>query len=171
MFFLIEYSNYSPGPHDAIAVGVDTSGQIDSAHIVMFVNPAIVNQPPPSGTEQGINYNSGTTVTLELFAPYKEFVYLIGDFNDWKVETNYFLNRFEIDSANVIWWITLDNVTQGTEYAFQYLVDGKLRIGDPYTKKILDPWNDEYIPPETYPDLKPYPYDKTVEPVSIFQTG
>ena len=80
-----------------------------------------------------------------MFAPYKEFVYLIGDFNDWKVETNYFLNRYEYDSDNVVWWITLDNVIQGTEYAFQYLVDGEIRIGDPYTKKILDPWNDSIL--------------------------
>ena len=171
LFFLFEYNNYTPGPHDAVAVGVDTAGQIDSAYIIMFVNPAIVNQTPPSGTEQGINYNSGTSVTLLLFAPYKEFVYLIGDFSDWKVETDNFLKRYEIDSDNVIWWITLDNVTQGTEYAFQYLVDGESRIGDPYTKKILDPWNDEYISPETYPDLKPYPQGKTAELVSIFQTG
>ena len=171
LFFIFSYNNYTPGPHDAVAVGVDTSGQIDSAYIIMFVNPTIVNQPPPPGTEQGINYNSGTSVTLLLFAPYKEFVYLIGDFNDWKVETNYFLKRYETAPDKVIWWITLDNVTEETEYAFQYLVDGELRIGDPYTKKVLDPWNDEYIPPETYPDLKPYPYGKTAEIVSLFQTG
>ena len=171
IIYLFSYNNYTPGSHDVVAVGVDTSGQVDSAYIVMFVNPAIVNQPPPSGTEQGINYNSTTSITLMLFAPYKDFIYLIGDFNDWKVETDYFLNRYESSPDNVIWWITLDNVTEGTEYAFQYLVDGELRIGDPYTKKILDPWNDGFISSQTYPDLKPYPHGKTAELVSIFQTG
>jgi 1,4-alpha-glucan branching enzyme len=171
IIFLFSHNNYSPGAHDVTAVGVDTSGQADSAYIVMFVNPIVVNQAPPSGTEQGINYNSTTSVTLLLFAPYKEFIYLIGDFNDWKVETNYFLNRYEAASDNVIWWITLDNLTDGTEYAFQYLVDGELRIADPYTKKILDPWNDQYISSQTYPNLKPYPEGKTAELVSIFQTG
>lgn len=171
IFFLFSYTNYTPGPHEVIAVGLDTAGIIDSASIVMFVNPSIVNQAPPPGTDQGINYNSTTSVTLILFAPYKEFIYLIGDFNDWRVETEYFLNRYETTTDNVIWWITLDNVTEGTEYAFQYLVDGELRIGDPYTKKILDPWNDEYISSQTYPNLKPYPEGKTAELVSIFQTG
>ena len=171
LFFLFSYNNYTPGPHDAVAVGVDTAGQVDSAYIIMFVNPTIVSQPPPSGTQHGINYNSGTSLTLLLFAPYKEFVYLVGDFSDWKVETVYFLNRFETSPDNVVWWITLDNVTQETEYAFQYLVDGEIRIGDPYTKKVLDPSNDSFILPETYPDLKPYPHGKTAELVSIFQTG
>ncbi len=171
ILFLFNYSNYTSGPHEVLAVGVDTSGQTDSSLIIIFVNPPVVNQPPPAGTVQGINYNSGTSVTLLLFAPYKEFVYLIGDFNDWKVETNYFLNKYEYDINNVVWWITVDNVIQGTEYAFQYLVDGEIRIGDPYTKKILDPSNDQFISNQTYPNLKPYPQGKTAELVSIFQTG
>ena len=171
ILFLFSYGSFTPGPHEVIAVGVDSAGQADSAHIVMFVNPQVVNQVPPSGIEQGISYNSTTSVTLLLFAPYKEFIYLIGDFNDWKVDTDYFLNRYEAASDNVIWWITIDNVTEGTEYAFQYLVDGELRIGDPYTKKILDPWNDGFISSQTYPNLKPYPDGKTAELVSIFQTG
>ena len=170
IIFLFSYGNYTPGPHDVIAIGLDTSGQADSAHIVMFVNPLVINQSPPPGIIQGINYNSGTSVTLMLFAPYKEFIYLIGDFNDWKVETNYFLNRYEYDSNKVVWWITLDNLTIGFEYAFQYLVDGEIRIGDPYTKKILDPWNDEFISSQTYPNLKPYPQGKTAELVSLLQT-
>ena len=171
ILFLFSYNNFTIGPHDVVAVGIDTAGQADTAYVVIFVNPSIVNQPPPAGTEQGINYNSTTSVTLMLFAPYKDFICLIGDFNDWKVETDYFLNRYEYDSANVVWWIRLDNLTNGYEYAFQYLVDGELRIGDPYTKKILDPWNDGGISPQTYPDLKPYPQGKTAELVSLFQTG
>jgi 1,4-alpha-glucan branching enzyme len=166
----VNYNDYSPGPHSAIAVGIDSSGQTDSTTIVLFFNPTIVNQAPPAGLEQGINSNSSTSATLILFAPYKEFVYLIGDFNDWKVETNYFLNRYEYSADNVVWWITINNLTSGNEYAFQYLVDGEIRIGDPYTKKILDPWNDGDISPQTYPNLKPYPAGKTSELVSILQT-
>lgn len=171
LLYLVNYYDYSPGAHNAIAVGVDTSGQADSTKIVLFFNPAIINQQPPSGLEQGITYNNDISVTLILFAPYKEFVYLIGDFNDWKVETEYFLNRYEYDTDKIIWWITLDNLIEGNEYAFQYLVDGELRIGDPYTRKVLDAWNDNSIPPQTYPNLKPYPHGKTAELVSVFQTG
>jgi hypothetical protein len=170
ILFNFDYNNYITGPHEVVAVGVDTGGVTDTAFIVIFNLPPVNNQPPPAGIVQGINYNSETSITLMLFAPYKEFVFAIGDFNDWKVETEYYMNRYEIDSTNVLWWITIENVIPGTEYAFQYLVDGEIRIGDPYTKKILDPWNDQYITEETYPDLKPYPHGKTAELVSIFQT-
>ena len=40
------------------------------------------------------------------------------------------------------------------------MIDESIRIPDPYTTKVLDPWNDKYIDAATYPDLKPYPEGK-----------
>lgn len=57
------------------------------------------------------------------------------------------------------------------EYAFQYVVDGTIYIADPYADKVLDPWNDSYIPSTVYPDLKPYPTGKAEGIVSVLQTG
>lgn len=68
-------------------------------------------------------------------------------------------------------WITLSGLTKGEEYAFQYLVDGSIYIADPYTDKVLDPWNDSYIESTTYPNLKPYPTGKAEGIVSVLQTG
>jgi glycosidase len=164
------HSDFSVGAHTIKIVGVDTTGSVDSTSFMMFSNPAYTNAPLPNGLKQGINYTSTTTATLALYAPQKEFVYLLGDFNDWKVQTNYFLNRHFVNSDSVMWWIDI-TVSPGTEYAFQYLVDGTIRIGDPYSEKILDPWNDQYIPATTYPNLKPYPAGKTESIVSVLQTA
>ena len=120
----------------------------------------------PQNTRAGINYANDSTATFVLYAPGKRNVYLIGDFNNWVVDNNYMLNK---DGDN--WWITLSNLEKGKEYAFQYLVDGSLRIADPYTNKVLDPWNDPYIPESVYPNLKPYPTGKTEGIVSVAQTG
>jgi pullulanase/glycogen debranching enzyme len=51
------------------------------------------------------------------------------------------------------------------------LVDGNLRIYDPYTEKILDGDNDQSIPATVYPNLKSYPTGKTSGLVSVLQTG
>ena len=159
------------GANEFLAVAEDMSGEKDSTKFIIFVNPPVDDEPLPAGKEYGINYDNNTTVTLALFAPYKEFVYLLGDFNDWKVDTDYYLKRDITDADNVVWWITLDNLTPGEEYAFQYYVDGEVRIADPYTEKVLDPWNDQYITNATYPGLKPYPAGKTAEPAAVFQTA
>lgn len=164
------YTFTEQGLHYFYGVGIDTANNTDTASVCIMVNPNITDLPPPAGTVPGINYIDASTVTLALFAPYKEFVYVIGDFNDWKVDTTYFMKRYQPDADSTLWWLTLDDVSVGTEQAFQYLVDGEIRIADPYTDKVLDVWNDPWIEDVTYPNLKTYPVNKTMEPVSVFQT-
>jgi hypothetical protein len=53
---------------------------------------------------------------------------------------------------------------------FNTLVDGQLKIADPYSEKILDPFNDGNIPASTYPNLMPYP-SQTTGIVSVLQTN
>lgn len=164
-------ARHSVGVNKLKAIGVDTSGSADTAEFVIMVNPTIVDAALPQGVEYGINYVDTATVTLALFAPYKQFVYVVGDFNNWKAGTEFFMKRHQIDANNVVWWITITGLTPGLEYAFQYLVGGTLRIGDPYTHKVLHPWNDQSISSATYPDRKLYPTGKTDEPVSVLQTN
>jgi pullulanase/glycogen debranching enzyme len=165
------HSNFSTGAHTIKVLGIDTTGSKDSTSFMMFSNPANKNFALPNGLKQGINYTSPTTAVLALFAPQKDFVYLIGDFNDWKVETDFMMNREFVNPDSVIWWLELNSLSPGTEYAFQYLVNGNLRIGDPYSEKVLDSWNDPYIPSTTYPNLMSYPSGKTEDLVSVLQTA
>ena len=135
----------------------------------IFVSPANSPIAPlPIGVQDGINYEPGdTSVTLVLRAPGKNKVTLIGDFNNWIQNSNHILNK---TPDGKFFWIRLRPLTPGTEYAFQYVVDDSLRIADPYTEKILDPFNDQFISSSTYPGLKPYPSGQTGI-VSILQTA
>ncbi len=139
-----------------------------SDSFLYVVNPDVQHEPLPEGITEGINYLNDTSVTLSLFAPHKKFVYVIGEFNNWEIDTTYFMKRTPNDST---YWLTISGLTPKQEYAFQYFVDGEIKIADPYTEKVLDPWNDKYIPESVYPDLKPYPEGKTTEIVSILQTA
>ena len=60
------------GVNKILAVAADTSNIIDSTEFIIFVNPLVQNASLPSGKVYGINYDNSTTVTLALFAPYKE---------------------------------------------------------------------------------------------------
>ncbi len=169
----LRYTFYadSPGKKSVYASVTDTSGATSDKQFTLMVNPPIVDEDRPEGIIEGINYDPDdwSKATLCLFAPYKKFVYIIGDFNNWKVEPNYLMHRDSVDADSVYFWLELDNLQWRVEYAYQYFVDGEIRIADPYTEKILDPWNDKYISPKTYPKLKPYPDGKTDFPVSILQ--
>ena len=52
-----------------------------------------------------------------------------------------------------------------------YLVDGALRIADPYSTTILDEFNDGSINGTTYPNLPVYPTGDTNHAVTLLRTG
>jgi 1,4-alpha-glucan branching enzyme len=147
------------------------SDQVSFQYIVSSNSPV---QARPAGIIQGINYHSGdnTKVTLCLLAPGKNSVYVRGDFSDWGVLAENIMKK-----DGELFWLEIDGLTAGEEYAYQYLVDENLWLADPYSDKILDP-DDEFIPDDTYPDLKIFPTEaKNVDNkwyfnrLSVFQTG
>ena len=127
----------------------------------------------PAGVKDGINYIDDQTVTLVLHAPYKNSIYVFGDFSDWQIGPEFKLKRNYADAMNfnTRYWVTLTGLTPDVEYAFQYLIDEELTVADPYADKILDPWNDPWIDEDTYPNLKPYPEGKATNVVSVLETG
>ncbi len=136
--------------------------------IYYIVQPPVSIQNSPAGIKDGINYINDSTVVLQLLAPMKSFVYLIGDFNDWQLDPAYMMNKTPDGER---YWIQLTGIVPGQEYRYQYLVDSKIRIADVWAEKLLDPFNDAAINPVTYPNLIPYPQNKTTEYVSVFQTA
>ncbi len=168
----LQTAEFEPGMRELSVVGIGADGLSDTLQAALMILPPPDDQPRPAGIVDGINYEDAQTVTLSLFAPYKQHIFVVGDFNDWQVDEAYMMKRDSINADSVHYWLTLpNNLSPGTEYAFQYLVDGNLRIADPYTEKVLDPWNDQYIDESTYPNLKPYPDGKTDQPVGILQTA
>lgn len=150
------YTTQSEGNFELLLKGTDGTND-DEVTQQLVVNPDINEQNRPANLQDGITYVDDTTVRLSLFAPHKEFVYLIGDFNNWQIDPNYFMNRETVNADSSYYWIEINGLTPGEEYSFQYFVDGEIKIADPYSEKILDPYNDQYISSETYPNLKQYP--------------
>ncbi|MEQ8925698.1 MAG: alpha-amylase family glycosyl hydrolase, partial [Fulvivirga sp.] len=102
-----------------------------------------------------------------LYAPLKTSVYLVGDFNNWIPSTD-----DQLAKDGDYFWLNVTGLTSGQEYAFQYLVDEEILVGDPYSDKILDPNNDGFIPESTYPNLINYPESEIPEGwVSVMQTA
>lgn len=150
-----------------------------SFEVKAYVPPT--SAPMPAGAKQGPNYNfpNPGEVTLVLHAPTsttydfsdcgggifnstttpKNIIYVLGDFNNWEISEDYKLNK-----DGDFWWITLKPSTTfpaplQDEYVYQFLIDGTIRIGDPYGNKISDP-DDQYISSTVFPGLITYPFGK-----------
>ena len=159
------FSAGSAGLHLVELVADDGSAVVrDTLYYV--VNGPVQTQAVPAGTEFGINYNSASEITLKLHAPFKNYVYVIGDFNDWTPHPDYYMKR---DPNGEDWWLSIDSLNPGDYYAFQYWVDGDLKIADPYSELILDPWSDGFIDANTWPNLPNYPTGKTTGITSLIQ--
>lgn len=126
----------------------------------------VIIEALPTGVRDGINYISDTKVTLVLFAPQKQNVYVIGEMNNWQTDANYLMKRTPDGNR---YWLEINSLKPGQEYAYQYLIDGNITTADPYAEKILDPVYDKAIAATTYPSLKAYPTGAKGF-VSVFQT-
>jgi len=145
---------------------------VDSASTFLIRTPNVVEEARPSGVRDGTNYNSDGSVTLSLYAPNKDFVYAMGDFTNWEIDGDYFMKR-AVESDGAHWWVTIDNLSAGQQYGYQYFVDGELRVGDPFSHKVLSP-QDQYLDgPSLGFDgpIKSYPEEQTENLVSVLEPG
>ncbi len=168
--FKYQLANPVPAGSKLVVQVTDSEGGT-AADSVGIIPPSVVDMQRPDGLEDGITYGPDPTkATLSLFAPYKNYVHVLGDFNNWTVDEDYLMLRDSLSADSMWFWMELDNLTPGVEYAFQYQIDGQIRVADPYSEKILDQSNDGFLG-DVYPGLKPYPAGKTSHPVTVLQTN
>ena len=117
------------GKRTLYARAVNAAGRVAFAPIHVWKLPEIVTANAPAGTQPGINYNADGSVTLALFAPYKKFVLIQGDFNNWN-GSGTVMNK----QNDGLWWKTL-SLPPGT-YEYQYVVDGSIIIADPFSEDV-----------------------------------
>jgi len=136
--------------------------------IRFLVNPSTYpTGARPVGRKDGITYeNNQTEAVMILFAPGKNKVALIGDFNNWAPTCSGLMAK-----DGDYFWVRLTGLTPGQQYRFQYLIDDTIRIADPYSELVLDPWNDRFITATTYPDMPAYPTGRTTGIVGVLMPG
>ena len=154
----------------ALEITASADGQVSGNEATLAVLPASTPVvTPPGGLQDGINFINDSTVILKWRAPYKDFVFAVGDFNDWTIST---ASMMQATGDGQSFWIELTGLTPGEHYRYQYhIMPDDQRYADAYAEIILDQWNDPWIPATTYPDMLPYPGQFTSGPVSVFTPG
>ena len=157
----------SAGDHQIILVADDGITILrDTVNYVVI--PALNLVDPPNGLVDGINYINDSTVTLKFYAPEKTTVNLIGDHNNWMVNSSSFMS---LSTDSSYWWKTISGLNPAGKYTYQYLIDGVIKIADPLSPLILDPNNDANIGSFNYPNPIPYPSNYTNGFVTVMEPG
>ncbi|MDG5799052.1 alpha-amylase family glycosyl hydrolase [Marinilabiliaceae bacterium ANBcel2] len=136
---------------------------VESASISFYIREDVTEKQMPDNLQKGVNIIDENSVTFVFEAPYTDYIYVLGDFNDWEPDPDYQMYKSE-----EFFWLTVDGLESDKEYVYQYLIDGELRLADAYTNKVLDPWHDRYITEDVYPGLIDYPTEYTDGLASVF---
>ena len=137
-----------------------------------------------SGLEDGINYNAAdpSKATLVLNAPFKDFIYVAGSFNNWQPSSLYAMKKdVTTGTGTGKFWLELTGLTPGTAYTYQYWVCDQIarppnspalvKTADPFSTLVLSPFDDpEIVTLGVYPNMPTYPEGQERE-VSVLQTG
>jgi 1,4-alpha-glucan branching enzyme len=153
--------NFDYQPTQSVNLKIKVTATINGADVEAIKSYNIVIKKAteiadlPLGLKQGVNYheNDPTKVTLVFLAPFKDFVYAVGDFSNWQIREE---NQMKRTLDGKYYWLELSGLTPNKSYVYQYWIDGKLKIADPYTEQVADPWNDKWIEPAVYPNLPSY---------------
>lgn len=127
-----------------IEARIEANGEYSTRFLHVFVKGGLEIAELPEGIRKnGVTIHADKKeVSFALTAPSKSSVFLIGDFNGFTAASDYAMKRTADGNT---WWITLRNLDFGEKYTYQFLVDGKLKIADPYARMVLDPDHDEEI--------------------------
>ena len=157
------------GQYEVTVEASNAEGGTISESFNLIVLPETIVEAAPDGTKDGVNIVDDNTVILQLRAPFKEYIFAVGDHSDWQLDMDYLMKQ--VPGAQK-WWVEISGLNPGEQYRYQYWIDDEcLKVADPYSELVLDPWNDPWIPEESFPNMPDYPSQAGNEPVTVFQTN
>ncbi len=179
-FASVESANTLTALHEIGSANGDTeiiakavAGDAVRLDTLSFCNPgdAVAKEYPGGVPMMGAVTNADGTVTFCLAAPNKVNAFLVGSWNNYKITDEQFMYYHDYEGYRYF-WTTVNGLELSTDYIYYYYVDASRSVGDPYAKLVLDPYNDQYISPEVFPDLPTYPtkYVKNV-PLAIYNSS
>ncbi|MBK1438667.1 1,4-alpha-glucan-branching protein [Parapedobacter sp. ISTM3] len=159
------YTFTQSGEHTFTAVATESGKSGEAGFSVLVLGDPEIAELPAGAAPNGVTFMSGgSAAVFALTAPGKTSAYLLGDFNDWSFQPESLMKRTP-DGKH--WWVAVDGLDPQAAYAYQFVIDGTIRVADPYAELVLDPDHDQYIPGHTYPNLKSYPHGKTSGIVAV----
>ena len=127
--------------YNLIATDTESGSEVSRVFSVVIKPSILVQELPYTSLEDGLNILSNSVVFV-LNAPGKQFINLVGSFNNWEISSDYLM---KYDENLNKFWFELSGLDKESYHSYQYLVDGSIYIADPYSTIILDSYNDSYI--------------------------
>ncbi len=154
-----EYIFTEPGTYNVYGNAKTADATKSQSMKLTYVKPSPAADYPGGIPKQGCVRNPDGTVTFCLAAPGKHSVTLVGSWTDYDESDEYTMHYQDYQDQRYF-WLTVPGLDATSMYPYYFLVDGSIRVGDPYAKLVLDPYNDKYVSSSVFPNLPEYPTTK-----------
>ena len=135
-------SNINESNNYKLTATDNESGSNISREFNVVIKPSVSYENIPyDNLYDGLNFTENSVV-LVFNAPGKEFVNIVGSFNQWEI-SNEFLMKYDDDRNR--FWLEITGLDKKAYHSYQYLVDGSIYVADPYSPIILDSYNDSFV--------------------------
>jgi len=148
------YTATEPGNHSIRFEATDGMDTIGDKFSIAVLDEDLAQADTPVQVNYGASVVSDGSIILKLHAPNKEHVFALTNLTDFQIDTDYQMQK-TVNGED--WWIQIPQSSNNTELLYQYLVDGTIKIADPYSTLILDNVNDSGIDPALNSVPEPYP--------------
>ena len=154
-----------------LCVDINDSNNFINLNFDIVVEPSSKEKESPFELQDGINYidDNYSKIYLQLNAPNKDFVYVLGNFNQYIKNKESLMN---INPSNNKFWIEINDLQENENYWYQYEVYSKspvsgsptlVKVADPFSNVIISSYDDTEIPVDSYPDLPKFPENQKGE--------
>lgn len=154
-----EYTFTEPGNYTVYGNAKNGEEVKSTSLKLYYVTPSPQADYPGGVPKMGAVRSADGKVTFCIAAPGKTTVLLAGSWNDYSEDLENTMNYQDYNGFRYF-WKTVEGLDETSMYPYYFLVDGNSRVGDPYAKLVLDPYNDKYISDKVFPNLPAYPTDK-----------
>lgn len=156
------YTFATPGSYTVTATATDGDVTVSTQMPVVCLEESKAQDYPGGTPIMGPVKNADGSVTFCLAAPGKTAATLVGSWSDLDVSASQPMAYQDLDGVRYF-WTTVTGLDNTRSYLYYFLVDGTVKIGDPYARLVLDPQYDKYISSDVYPGLPAYPSDKVTD--------
>lgn len=166
-----KYTISAAGNTKILAKAVSGSDVAEDEMTFCLVGNSAAKDYPGGVPKMGPVKNDDGSVTFCVAAPSKNSMLIVGSWNEFAYDAGQLMYYQDYDSQRYF-WITIPSIADGKDYIYYFIVDNEVKVGDPYARLVLDPWNDKYISSSVFPDMPEYPsaYVESV-PVAVYNSS
>lgn len=147
-----EYRNYM-----VKAIAKTADGKSVEKEQTYLVAPASQQRNFPGGTpKMGVTVD-GSKIIFCLAAPEKKHVLLVGSWDGYAKLAENVMSYQDVNGQRYF-WTELDGYDPSKDYIYYYIVDGTIKVADPYSRLVLDPYSDKWLS-NKLEGVPSYPYD------------